>query len=76
AHSTKNSNFKLAYNTCVQALRNFRLTHSSLIRRFILEQASTGMAQVNPSGTAGIGGEKLMEFLQRVSDNTAREQIE
>ncbi|KAF7258508.1 hypothetical protein EG68_03750 [Paragonimus skrjabini miyazakii] len=76
AHSTEHSAFKLAYNACIQAVQNFRLTHLSLIKRFILEQASAEVSKVNSSGNAGIGGHKLVEFLQRVSDNTAREQIE
>ncbi|KAF5399377.1 hypothetical protein PHET_07060 [Paragonimus heterotremus] len=76
AHSTEHSAFKLAYNACIQAVRNFRLTHLSLIKRFILEPASDRMAKIKSLETAGTGGQKLMEFLQRVSDNTAREQIE
>ncbi|KAF5394001.1 hypothetical protein PHET_12436 [Paragonimus heterotremus] len=76
AHSTEHNAFKLAYNACIQAVRNFRLTHLSLIKRFILEPASDRMAKIKSLETAGTGGQKLMEFLQRVSDNTAREQIE
>ncbi|KAA3672770.1 indoleamine 2,3-dioxygenase [Paragonimus westermani] len=76
AHSTDHSAFKLAYNSCIQAVRKFRLTHLSLIRRFILEPASARMAKIKSLETAGTGGQKLMEFLQRVSDATAREQIE